>query len=103
MIKNIKDLIEFYNQQRITFFDKHNKTKNLEDFLTYDSKRITWNRGLKNDLQRNKEIIFGDAFMLLGMYRPFCKQNVYFSRELNDMVYQLPKLFPNNEGTNLVI
>ena len=39
----------------------------------------------------------------MGLYRPFYKQHVYFARELNDMVYQLPKIFPNPSLENLVI
>jgi predicted helicase len=37
------------------------------------------------------------------MYRPFCKQWVYFDRQMNEMVYQLPRLFPTPEHHNLVI
>ncbi len=38
-----------------------------------------------------------------GLYRPFFKQHVYFSRDLNDMVYQIPKLFPTPTAENQVI
>ena len=37
------------------------------------------------------------------MYRPFCKQWLYFDRQLNEMVYQVPKLFPTPKHENLVI
>jgi predicted helicase len=105
MIASIKDFILFYNQQRIDFF-KTQMTKSslkLEEFANFDSKKITWNRGLKNDLLRNKEIIFSTDSVVQGLYRPFFKQNLYFARELNDMVYQIPKLFPTSETKNLVI
>ncbi|MGI9159077.1 MAG: type ISP restriction/modification enzyme, partial [Saprospiraceae bacterium] len=38
-----------------------------------------------------------------GLYRPFFKQHLYFAREVNDMVYQIPKLFPTPNTPNLVI
>lgn len=38
----------------------------------------------------------------MGLYRPFCKQNVYFDKTMNDGIYQLPKLFPPGYD-NLVI
>jgi predicted helicase len=37
------------------------------------------------------------------MYRPFCKQWLYFDRQFNEMVYQIPKIFPTSEHPNLVI
>jgi predicted helicase len=37
------------------------------------------------------------------MYRPFVKQRVYFDRQLNDMVYQLPKIFPASSHGNVGI
>ncbi|MEI6847092.1 MAG: type ISP restriction/modification enzyme [Chlorobiaceae bacterium] len=105
LIKNIQILTDFYNQQRMEFFEKRGVQPSLqiEDFVEFDSTRVTWNRGLKNDLERNKEIIFSNDCVFKGMYRPFFKQNVYFSKELNDMVYQLPKLFPTSDTNNLVI
>jgi predicted helicase len=37
------------------------------------------------------------------MYRPFVKQWLYFNRRLNEMVYQMPKLFPTAAHENIVI
>jgi predicted helicase len=37
------------------------------------------------------------------MYRPFFKQNLYYSRFLNHRVYQQPKIFPQGDSKNLVI
>lgn len=37
------------------------------------------------------------------MYRPFSKQWMYYSRKLNERVYQMPRIFPNAEAENLVI
>lgn len=105
LVANIKDFLLFYNQQRIDFFitQKTNPNIKLEEFASFDSTRITWNRGLKNDLLRNKEITFNKVCVVQGLYRPFFKQNLYFSRELNDMVYQIPKLFPKSSIKNLAI
>lgn len=35
------------------------------------------------------------------MYRPFCAQSVYFAREMNDMIYQLPQIIPTSAHPNL--
>lgn len=37
------------------------------------------------------------------MYRPFTKEWAYFNRRLNDMVYQMPRLFPTPRHHNLAI
>jgi predicted helicase len=105
VVNNIKRFIDFYNKQRQSFF-KQKKTfpdLKVEDFVTYDSAKITWNRGLKNDFEKNKEIVFEETALYISCYRPFNKQCLYFSRSLNDMVYQLPKLFPSKDYQNYLI
>jgi predicted helicase len=37
------------------------------------------------------------------MYRPYCKRWLYFDRQFNERVYQLPKLFPTPQHENVVI
>lgn len=102
---NINLLIDFYNRQREQFHQRRKSEPqlNVEEALEFDSTKITWNRGLKQDLERNSIFGFEEQNINLGLYRPFFKQHVYFARELNDMVYQLPKLFPNSSVSNLVI
>lgn len=103
--KNIHNFINFYNEQREAFhFERESNPKiGVENFVTFDSTRITWNRGLKEYLEKNKPILFDRKCVTVGLYRPFLKQHVYFSRDLNDMVYQLPKLFPTTTTENRVI
>lgn len=102
---NIKMFIDFYNKQRHSFLKQKKILPELkvEDSVSYDSTKITWNRGLKNDLEKNREISFEEKSLFHSIYRPFTKQWLYFSRSLNDMVYQLPKLFPASNTQNLVI
>ncbi|NMW92038.1 damage-inducible protein, partial [Mobiluncus mulieris] len=38
-----------------------------------------------------------------SIYRPFCKQNVYFERAMNERVYQLPRIFPTPRHPNLAL
>lgn len=37
------------------------------------------------------------------MYRPYFKQWVYFNKDFNEYIYQLPKIFSNDLVKNLVI
>lgn len=103
--ENISELVEFYNEQRIGYHEQRKAEPKLEveNYINFDSNKITWNRGLKNDLRNNRPIVFDDSRIVTSLYRPFIKQHFYFARELNDMVYQVPKLFPTSKHKNLVI
>lgn len=66
-----------------------------------DSKEGSWNRSLKQELARGTEIITRPERVFTSLYRPFFKQRSYFAREFNDMVYQLPSIFPTQSHTNI--
>lgn len=105
MTNVIKEFIEFYEKQR-TKYHKMKSTDDslkLETFLDFNTNKVTWNRGLKNDIARNRKIEFKKESVVVGLYRPFFKQHLYFAQELNDMTYQIPKLFPNSSIENMVI
>jgi predicted helicase len=38
-----------------------------------------------------------------SLYRPFAKQWLYFNRRFNEMVYQMPRIFPDAASENIVI
>lgn len=103
--KNINETIDFYNKQREGFNSARKKDANLkpEKYLSYDSTKISWNTGLIQDVERNKPISVDNKNIVTALYRPFFKQYLYFARELNDRVYQFPKIFPDSKITNTVI
>ena len=70
---------------------------------TYSSTHINWTRATLNNLERGKKTAFSEQSICTAMYRPFCKQNLYFDRFWNEMVYQIPRLFPTPQSKNLVI
>ena len=71
--------------------------------INTDSTQINWNRQLLRDLAARKHHLFDEGALRLSVYRPFCTQSVYFAREMNDMIYQLPQLFPTPKHSNLCI
>lgn len=103
--KTIDDFINFYEKERREFHNAKQKKEGLtiEDFLDFETNKVTWNRGLKNDINRNHKIEFSDKCLRQGLYRPFFKQHLYLAKELNDMIYQIPKLFPTQFHSNAVI
>ena len=110
LIENIKVTIDFYNCQLERWIDVEDSAHNdqvalpkADDFVSTDSKKISWTRALKKDLLQKKSLTFNEGQFVPCMYRPFAKQWTYFSRRLNEMVYQMPRIFPNTELPNRVI
>ena len=103
--KNMSSMINFYNTQIQQFIKEteNNPTINIDQIINLDPKKISWNRGLRNDFSRKKHHSFSKNCIVTGLYRPFTKANVYFSRAFNDMVYKIPQLFPTKRIDNIVI
>jgi predicted helicase len=108
LAQNMRSMIDFYNQEvdRYKFLcnelSKDNKP-NVDDFINTNSTKISWSRGLKSDLGRLVKHNYGNTVLTTGLYRPFTKSFVYFNKYMNDMVYQMPRIFPNAEVTNRII
>lgn len=98
---NIRNSIDYYNAQ-VEAFTAQSDT-DVEHFLTYESDEFSWGRQQKKDLGAGKKYEYDSTGCRIAMYRPFCQQFGYFNKSLNDMIYQLPKLFPVGPCNNLVI
>ena len=103
--QNILQHLEFYNEQRLAFSktSKNQSKIDVKNFLKRDEKKISWTRALEWDVCKNKQHKIEHGNIVNAFYRPFFKQKLYFSRALNEMVYQIPKLFPEPYLENLVI
>lgn len=104
--------IYFYNSEVQRFIDEHPELANkkgkereafVNDFIDTDDKKISWSRALKQNLARYKKYEFLKDSIYNSMYRPFFKQWFYFDRRFNEMVYQMPVIFPNPTSKNLFI
>lgn len=106
---NVGRMIGFYNQEADRLskahpgLDKKQRDTLVDDFIDTDSTRIAWTRALKQDLARDRRLDFDTTCLVPSLYRPFTKQWLYFNRRLNEMVYQMPRFFPNAEAQNIVI
>jgi len=97
--------LSFYKSQKDKYIKERETKPSLEakSSVLFDYKSISWTRALLWDVEKNKEHKFEDGQLVTSQYRPFFKQFLYFSRALNEMIYQIPKLFPNPSCENLVI
>jgi predicted helicase len=105
VLKNISSTIDFYNQEAIRF---HNRPDDKPDvavdtFINKDPAKISWTRASKQDLERNKLYEFQSTKLVNSIYRPFTKTPLYFSRDMNEVVGQMPNIFPSKISENLVI
>ena len=75
----------------------------VEEIIDQDPKNISWSSSLKGHLQRGKVSKFNAGTIVPSMYRPFCKQWLYFDRIFNHRVSKMPALFPTHGHENIVI
>ncbi len=95
--QNIKSAIDFYNSER----ERLCQTKSVE--LEMNDKKFSWDRQNIKDVFNDKQYTFSKENIREACYRPFFKQQLYFHRQLNNCVYQIPQLFPISEGENSLI
>jgi predicted helicase len=93
-------MIAFYNAEVARLdvahpaLDKSARAKLVDNFIDTDPTKISWTRGLKNELAKGTRPAFDATRIVPSLYRPFTKQWLYFDRTLNEMVLQIPRLFP---------
>ena len=75
----------------------------LSDLEPEDKEKIKWSRGLIKQLNNKKSIEVTNQFFVIGTYRPFNKQWMYFDRNIIEDVCQQPNFFPINNTRNLAI
>jgi predicted helicase len=109
LLKNMDRTINAYNAERERFHAAVSTggvsmtDEAVDAFVDPDPGKISWTLRLKDDLRKNKPAVFNDSAPMQSMYRPFCKQWIYFDRQWNEGVYKIPALFPTPEHLNRVI
>ena len=89
-------LIDTYNADRKRLLGSPHDS-NFADKL---NATIKWSRAVKKDLRNDVEYSISQGWFTTSLYRPFVKQSLYFSKRLNEMTYQLDRLFPTKDAIN---
>ena len=63
-----------------------------------DPKKISWDGSLKDDLKREREGRYSKTKIRPVIYRPFCRQWLYFDSHFNDRPGQHPRFFPKSDS-----
>jgi predicted helicase len=107
LLSNVRRLLSAYDESRVIFRELKGRglsvAKIIEDHITNDPSSISWTRGLRHDLAQNKAHPIDVAQVITSQYRPFNRQFAYFGKSLNELVGQLPRLFPTPMLHNLGI
>src|SRR5690606_8989636 len=99
--RNIDSMIKIYDRE----LDKCNSLPSFDfdNDVTQDPKLINWTRGLRGDFLKGKKIDTSSDSTRYALYRPYTTSWVFYSKQLNELQGQIPKIFPSNSVSNLVI
>lgn len=103
LAENMRATIRFYISELDRFNIAHRsanrKTRDekVDAFVNTDPTKISWTRALKANLAKNKSFSFDPTALAPALYRPFTKQWLYYSRDFNEMVYLMPRLYPRGD------
>ncbi len=90
----IKRFIGTYNSEFDRWRRRGSDGTTIDNFVMYDDTKIKWSGTLKSYLERSQSLGFSQDKIRQALYRPFCKQWLYFERGLVERVYQFPQIFP---------
>ena len=104
--KNMLSMINFYNEQVDIFQSAKKRNKNIEvkSIIDFNPQKISWNyTDIKKRIPQGIKLEYEQSSINKSLYRPFTKSYLYFNKELNDAIYQIPKIFPTPTAENKVI
>jgi len=97
LTQKVKWLIDTYNADRV----KLEKVRDNSELAEMLDTSIKWTRAVKKDLRNGIQYRFDPKLIVKSNYRPFVSRLMYFSRELNEVQYRLPRVF-GETGTGKV-
>ena len=101
LYKRIQDMIAFYEDRRLAVVSG---AMSLEEASRNNApNRIRFDREFLLTLRRNIPLEPDVLKCRVSMYRPFCKQYLYFEPYCINTVYRIPALFPTPGAPNQVI
>jgi predicted helicase len=82
----VETTIQFYNSELTRLKDSASAGMPIKAEISMDASRISWSSSLVTKLERSQRLEYVDSHMRIGIYRPFCRQHLYFDRDLNHRV-----------------
>ena len=105
LLKNSELMVNTYNSQvdRLAHLNKSQIDNGIDGYVDTDESKIKWSSSLISYLSRKIKGNWSNKYIVDSMYRPFCKQFLYFEKIFIHRPYQIPKLFPDPQSKNLII
>ena len=101
LYRRVQDMIAFYEYRRKAVASD---SMSLEEAGRNDAPhRVRFDREFLYTLRRNIPLEPDVLKCRVSMYRPFCKQFLYFEPNCINTVYRIPSMFPTPEASNQVI
>ena len=79
------------------------KAVNIDAIVKQHSSHVRWDRELKNNLRRRKQVTFSADNIWMTQYRPFVKQHCYVDYLLVSNKYRQDSIFPADDSENRAI
>jgi len=96
----VQGFISDYNSE-VMRWKSEGRPKEIDGFVNYS--KIKWSEHLKSELKRERLGEFDKDAIRLAVYRPFCKQFLYYDPLLNDRPGLFDKILPTSSDENLII
>ena len=105
--ESINRAIKFYNGEVERYQEVIQRTSEIippTEVIDLNPASFSWDRAQKErDIIKGVMYRFDEQSIHSSLYRPFFKQKTYCNRQLNNCVYQLPKIYPTAEHEELSI
>ncbi|MGH2479787.1 MAG: type ISP restriction/modification enzyme, partial [Ktedonobacteraceae bacterium] len=97
LIYKTKGMIETYNSE-LSRWIRVGSPKEIDDFLLSDETKIKWSSRLKEYFTRKIAGTFSLSSIYRALYRPFCKQFLYFDAIMIHRQALFPIIFPTPDS-----
>ena len=101
LAKNMQTFIATFNLETQKF--KGQKLKEYNELLCKDKTKITWSESLKAKITRGEIQYLQHQKIIISIYRPFCKEYLYYEKYLNHRQSKNHQIYPTATPTNIDI
>ncbi|CEH06951.1 Putative uncharacterized protein [Propionibacterium freudenreichii] len=99
---NVGRAMKFYNSE-VDRYVESGRPSDITGWLKTNPELFSWDRVDRNRIPKGTRYEYQESNIMESLYRPFTKQWVYASRQFNNCVYQLPRIFPTPAHNNIGI
>ncbi len=105
LIDKVQRFLRNYNSEVFRWSQEGSASSPIDGFVNNASSFLKWTDRLKEALQKNQMLKFEESKVRKALYRPFCRQFLYFDHLLNQRRYQQYLIFPilSTEAENAII